>query len=248
MLNAFRCRSLLPEILDVEQPPEEELAECYRFLKGVNRWLGGSRALVARFREFARGWRPGERITVLDVGAGVADVPAALVAWATEAGFDLRVTACDIDPAALRLARSEQPGFLYSCCDVNRSSFREGQFDYVTCSTFFHHLTDVQAVQALRSFDRLARRGVVVNDILRRVRAWIWITLFTLPTNRILRHDGPLSVRKAFTVREAEEIARRAGLEYLTVRVHFGHRFTMAGEKKTTEHRPQVTEREERGT
>ena len=42
----------------------------------------------------------------------------------------------------------------------------------------------------------------------------------------------PLSGRKGFRVREIEAAAREAGVDYLTARVHFGHRFTLAGEKK----------------
>ncbi len=83
----------------------------------------------------------------------------------------------------------------------------------------------------LREFDRVARRGIIVNDLLRRRRALVWIRLFTLFANRYVKYDGPLSVRRGFTLPEIEALARRAGLDWLRVRVHFGHRFTLAGTK-----------------
>ncbi|MFQ5551612.1 MAG: methyltransferase domain-containing protein [Gemmatimonadales bacterium] len=228
---SFTSRAREPEILDRETPSQDILAQCYRFIRGVNRWFGGRRALLSRFEEFSKTWKAGERITVLDVGVGAADLPAALQRWAANRGYALRAVAVDIDPEVIRFARAEEPGILFCQNDIKRLGFRDGAFDYVTCSMLFHHLGDEEVVGALRSFDRIARRGIVINDLLRRLRAWLWIKLFTLPFNRVLRYDGPLSVRKGFKVSEIRRLASEAGLDYLTARVHFGHRFTLAGQK-----------------
>ena len=200
-------------------------------MRWVNRWLGGRRALLSRFKEFARNWNRDEPITVLDVGTGTADLPGALQRWASKRNYDLSIVAVDIDPKVLRFAREEEPEILFCRADVHRLCFGEGSFDYVVSSMFFHHLSDLEVIRALRSFDRIARRGIVINDLLRRRRAWLWIKFLTLPCNHILRTDGPLSVRKGFRVREIERVAREAGVGYLTARVHFGHRFTLAGQK-----------------
>jgi SAM-dependent methyltransferase len=232
----MKARSLEPEILDVESPPQPELDRCYDYLKWVNRWLGGTRATISCFRRFARGWRPGERIRVLDVAAGAADVPRALVGWGRE--FRIEVTALDLDPGALDYAKRDGGELRYLCADVLRMPCREGAYDYVTCSLFFHHLADEQIVAVLRAFDGIARRGIVVNDLIRRWRAWAWIKLLTLWANPITKFDGPLSVRKSLTVREARGLVERAGLPYLEVRTHFGHRMTISGEKAGPDRRP----------
>ncbi len=221
-----------PEILDVETPSQELLDRCYGYMKWTNRWLGGIRATLSCFRRFAKSWRPGERIRVLDVAAGAADVPSALSRWARARGVEVRVTALDLDAGALDFARRDVGESLdYLCADVLRMPCREGAFDYVTSSLFFHHLTDEQIVAVLGAFDRIARRGIVVNDLVRRWRAWAWIKLFTLWANPIVKVDGPLSVRKSLTVEEARRLVRRAGVEYLEVRTHFGHRMTISGER-----------------
>jgi hypothetical protein len=103
--------------------------------------------------------------------------------------------------------------------------------DWVVATHFFHHLSDEQAVDALREFDRVARRGIVVNDLLRNRRALFWIKLFTLWANPYVKADGPQSVRRGFTVAEAEALAAKAGLPWLKVRTHFAHRFTLAGQR-----------------
>jgi ubiquinone/menaquinone biosynthesis C-methylase UbiE len=135
--------------------------------------------------------------------------------------------AFDLSGALLSLAR----GLPRVRGDVRRLPFRDRSVDFVLSTHFFHHLSDDQIVETLAEFDRIARRGIIVNDLLRRRRALFWIRLFTLFANRYVKTDGPLSVRRGFTVGEVEALARRAGLGWLRVRVHFGHRFTLAGER-----------------
>jgi len=227
-------RSLQREIMDDETPPQEVVDKVYRFLAGINRWLGGTRATLQRFEEFSRAWKPGQRIEVLDVACGGADIARALIRWGRSRGFDLRVTALDIslpalDCAARASAGVDGPRFL--CADVHRPASRGRAFDYVTCALFFHHLGDEEVVRTLRSFEQLARRGIVVNDAIRRWRHYAWTWIFTRPFHPILRHDGLLSIKRSFRPEELAELARRAGLGWLSVRCHFGHRMTLAGER-----------------
>jgi len=227
-------RSYRKEILDETTPEQPVVDEIYRYLAGVNRWLGGVRASVARFEVFARGWQPGTRIDVLEVACGAGDMARALVAWGRARGFDLRVTATDLSLPALDYARRagpSDPRLRFVCDDVLHTAWRERAFDYVTCGLFFHHLTDDEILTALRSFERLARRGIVVNDLRRSSRAWLWTWLLTWPFHPILHHDGPLSVRRALTPSELGALAQRAGLPWLSVKRHFGHRMTLAGQR-----------------
>jgi len=226
-------RSYEREILDDHEPEQPLVDTIYRFLSFVNRRLGGSQATIARFEELSRAWAPGERITVLDVASGAADVPRALIAWARARGFDLRVTALDISPRALSFARRTDSidRLRLVCSDIEHPCVRDGTFDYVTCALFFHHLTDDQVVAALQTFDRLARRGIVVNDLVRSPRAYLWTWLITRPFHPILRFDGPLSVRRAFRPDELEALAGKAGLRWLRIQRHFGHRMTLGGHR-----------------
>jgi hypothetical protein len=59
----------------------------------------------------------------------------------------------------------------------------------------------------------------------------MWIKVLTLWANRYVKYDGPQSVKKAFRVEEIEALARKAGLDWLRVTRHFGHRLTLAGER-----------------
>jgi len=227
-------RSLQRELMDDETPPQADADKVYRFLGAINRWLGGTRATLQRFEEFSRSWKPGQRIEVLDVACGGADVARALIRWGRARGFDLRVTALDISRPALDCAArasGDVERLRLLCADVHRPACQQRAFDYVICTLFFHHLRDEEVVRTLRSFEHLARRGIVVNDGIRRWRHYAWTWLFTRPFHPILRHDGPLSIRRAFRPDELAALAHRSGIGWLSVRCHFGHRMTLAGER-----------------
>ncbi len=229
----MRARTYEPEILDVETPSPDELRKCYVWMKAVNRWLGGVSATLSWFEHFSRTWSPGERIRVLDVGAGSADIPRALITWAEERGFSLTVTALDIDIDALKWARKDagEEGMHFLAGNVLRMPCRPGAFDYVTSSLFFHHLTDEQIVDVLRAMDGIALRGIVINDLARKWHAWFGSVVMTAFANRIVKNDGPLSVKKSLRVEEARELIRHTGLDYLFAQGHFSHRLTISGEK-----------------
>ena len=217
MSGRLKARSKELELLDVETPPPRELARVAAFHAFVNTWLGGTNAVVRRLKEM-RGVA-----TVLDVGAGAADIPLALARRFPE----VRPIAMDLSNGLLSFAR----GLPRVRGDGRRLPFRNGSVDVVISTHLFHHLADDEIILALREFDRVARHGIIVNDLLRSRRAVLWIRLFSLWANRYTRFDGPLSVKRGFTVPEVDALARRAGLYWLWTRVHFGHRFTLAGER-----------------
>ncbi len=203
------------EILDRETPPREMMERVVGYLAFVNRWLGGTAVVDRHFRGVDG------PATVLDVGAGGGDVLRSLA----ERHPCLRPIALDLSPMMLSFAT----GVARVRGDALRLPFRDRSVDWVISSHFFHHLPDEAIVAVLRECDRIARRGIVVNDLLRSRWSYFWVRLFTLPANPIVRVDGPLSVLRAFTVPEIEALARRAGIDWLRPRTFLGYRFTLAG-------------------
>ena len=77
------------------------------------------------------------------------------------------------------------------------------RFDYVIASLFLHHVPADGLRETLLVIDRLAVRGVVIGDLVRSPAALVAVgALSAAAGNAIVRHDGPLSVRRAFTVQE----------------------------------------------
>ena len=106
-----------------------------------------------------------------------------------------------------------------------------GSVDFVVCSNFLHHLDEREALAALAEMRRVAARGVVAVDLQRSDGAWlnVWLLTRLSTRNRLTRSDGPLSVRRAWTLPEARALLAEAGLRPVATVVGFaGHRWAIA--------------------
>ncbi len=210
-----------------------ELAAALAFIRRVNAALRYSSATVAHLRRFSRSWPTDRPTTLLDVATGSADLPHAVLRWADRAGRDVRVVGLDLHAATLAVAaRQPDPRLTLVRGDALALPFADASFDYVLSGMFLHHLTEPAAVAALAEMGRVARRGVIVADLLRGRRAYAWISLFTLAAGGMVRHDARGSVAGAFTEAELVALRDRAGLGYLRPFRHFGHRLVLAGERE----------------
>lgn len=208
------------------------LDRSLQFLQWINR-LMYARQVVGHLRRFSRGWTKSRPVRILDIATGSADIPRRIIAWGKHRGFEVQVVGIDLHPRTAELARRQGPceKLVILRADARALPFAPGSFDYAICSLFLHHLDDDQVVHVLREMDRVATRGIIVADLLRNYRAWLWIRLLTLPLNPMVRHDGPASVAQGFTPGEVQSFCRQAGVEYVHYYRHFGHRFVLAGER-----------------
>jgi len=224
----------VPELLDGDLTDEAALVANLRDLARINRLTGGTtvtRRAIDRLRAF------GPVETVLDVGTGAADIPASLLVAARRTGTSLRITATDSRPEVLVAARAARPGLdrvaglELAVADGRRLPYPDGAFDVTHASMVVHHLGPEDAVGFLRELRRVARVGIVVNDLIRG--RWYWlgaqILVHTIARSRFTRHDGPLSVRRAYTVAELVALIAAAGLTTRGIETGFaGHRVAIA--------------------
>ena len=151
-----------------------------------------------------------DRVTVLDVGSGSGDIPR-LSASTRLAGHRARVLALDRDPTAVALG--PPIGLDVVRGDALRLPFADASIDLVTAVKFAHHFSGRGLARLLAEMARVARRRVIVLDIRRHWLAYwgfvAWSRVFT--RNRLVRHDGPLSVLRGFTPDELAALARTPG-------------------------------------
>ena len=225
----LRQRSTEKEILDEQSFDETTLREIYGHLALVNQWLGGRRTVLLHLEKFSRRWESGRTIKILDVGSGGADIPKAIVDWARKKGIHVFITALDLVPVKGLQDYPEIQPVIARHPDL---PFAAESFDYVITSLFFHHLSDAEIPASLIAFDRIARRGILVNDLVRSPLAYFGFRFFCIFTpNEIFRKDGFTSIKRAFVRPEVENWIAAAGLSYLKYSPHFAWRFALAGEK-----------------
>ena len=202
------CREIRPELLHLAAPREAE--RNLRDLVRINRWFGGHRVVARLFRGLAG---PGERFSVLDVGAASGDMGESL-----RGGFPNSIVA-SLDRHSPPLRAAPEPRL---AADAFRLPFRDAAFDYVLCFMLLHHFADDDIVVLLRGFRRVAARGVVILDLERHPFAYHFLpaTRWLLRWHRITLHDGPASVAAGFRPDELERLARAAGAPEVLVRLH----------------------------
>lgn len=240
MLASLAQRRLTPELMDDPGVEPEMIRRSLRFIRRVNTLLGYTRATLSHLDRFSRSWKPGERITVLDVATGSADIPRAIARWGRQRGFDLRIVGLDLHALTAGIAKREtanESGIRIVRGDAARIPFADGSFDYVITNMFLHHLHEDAVVAVLREMDRVASRGIIAADLLRHRRAYLWISFFTMLSNPMLKHDARVSVVQAFTQPEVLALRDRAGIGYTQYHRHFGHRFVLSGERPEDAHR-----------
>jgi ubiquinone/menaquinone biosynthesis C-methylase UbiE len=234
MFESLSVRRRQAEWMDAPDADPRLLRDSLAFIRRVNRWFGYTRATLKHLEGFSRRWKPGERIRILDVATGSADIPLAILRWAQISGWDVQIVGADLHPATAEAAAelSGQRRIQIVRADALQLPFDDGSFDYAITNMFLHHLDDDQVVAVLKNMSRVAMRGIIAADLIRNRRAYFWITLLTRLSNPMVRHDAPVSVAQAFTRREILKLRDQAGVRYAGYYRHFGHRFVLAGEKQ----------------
>jgi ubiquinone/menaquinone biosynthesis C-methylase UbiE len=205
------------ELLDGPLDDGRAIVGNLRDLARANRWLGGVSLSVLGLAALAPADMP---LSVVDVGTGGADIPLALIERARRGRRRLTVTATDSRAEILEAAVVAQPRLTTTgdlalrVADGRFLPFGDDSFDIAHTSLVIHHLEPPAAVELLREMARVARRGVVVNDLVRSRLFWLgaWLLSHLATTNRFTRHDASLSVSRAYTVAELTSLLTAAGL------------------------------------
>jgi SAM-dependent methyltransferase len=204
------------ERMDRSDVNPAELACALADLARINRVFGGTRVVLDHLDPLLP--RLPSPTRILDVGTGYADLPRAIARRARRRGLPLEIEALDHHGWILACAAR-------ACADYPEIRLREGDalalpypdrsVDVAIASQLLHHMEGEGPVRLLRELRRVARHAVLVGDL--RRGAWpfalTWAALHLLFRNPLIRHDGPLSIRRGFVPAELLDLARAAGWE-----------------------------------
>lgn len=209
-------RSYEKEMMDFTGNSPALLADDLRNLRMLNRYLSGSRSVMLVLQR-ALGREPLKHISVLDVGTGSADIPAAVVAWAKRRSIAAKIVGMEAASITARIATNQTKRLAdirIVQTDAGAPPFSLGSFDFVVASQFLHHFSEATIIELLKQWAKLARRGIVISDLVRHPVAYHGIRLLTKLTTRnvMTLTDALLSVQRAFTFHEWRELLRQADI------------------------------------
>ena len=222
------------ELLDAGEGTDDDVARSLGDLRRINRFLGGRRVLLRALSVGLQGTGL-KQLSVLDVGTGSADIPMALAAKCRRRGVETFIVGVDISERNLRISRA-QLGVTSEIqlvqADSLRLPFAARSFDFVTASLFLHHFRDEDVVRLLADFGRIARRAVLVNDLVRNLVPYYFTRIAgpILAASFLTQNDGPVSILRGFTTDEMQELAQRAGLRVREIKRMFPYRLSLVAD------------------
>jgi trans-aconitate methyltransferase len=203
----------LPELMDGDCS-YEDFRDCLRSLEQVNRWLLGYRPTLAWLERLPR--EPRVPVHIVDVGSGGGDLLRQIAGWAKRRGITAQLTGIDLNPYAARAAAESTPmesGIAWVTGDALAYQ-PERPVDIVASSLTAHHLEDEEIVNLLRWMEATARVGWFLNDLERSERTsriFGWVARVAR-WHRFVRHDGPVSFRRAFQKEDWNRLLAAAGI------------------------------------
>ena len=209
-------RNVTAELLDNDLGTPQEVAASLRDLRHINDWFGGTRTTTRLIRRVARRAHL-SKLSVLEMGSGLGDVPLAAQRLLAQQGIELQVTLLDRLWSHLPAGR---PASIAG--DALRLPFRNAAVDIVSCSLFAHHFNPPELTRLVAEALRVSRQAVLVNDLVRS-RLHLALVYLGLPLfrSRITWNDAPASVRCAYTVDEMRAVLGGVPARRIDISRHF---------------------------
>ncbi|MBA3829836.1 MAG: methyltransferase domain-containing protein [Taibaiella sp.] len=218
-MPSFGDRSTLLEKMDDPAVAAEDTQRALREVAFINKHLGGYKLVLNALKHMS--W-PLKEVSILDVGCGGGDMLCMIAAWAIRKKKRVMLTGIDWNQVMVDFAQKRSayyPGIQFKKISVFDDALMDQQSDIVINSLFCHHFDKDALVVLVKRMYQLAGNAVIINDLERNWFAYYAIKGLTRVFSKsyLVKYDAPLSVARALTRREWEEILSLAGITNYTL-------------------------------
>lgn len=172
---------------------------------------------------------------IVDVGCGSGDMLRAIEGWSARRGHKVRLTGVDMNARTVRIAeeRSGSASSIQYLCGNAAEHPDVRDVDIIISSHLTHHLRDDEIITFLQWMENTASIGWFVNDLEReRVPFHAFRLLASvMQWHPFIRHDGPLSVLRAFRSEDWVQYLSAAGIEGASIHKAFPGRLCVSRSK-----------------
>ena len=223
----FSRRATEPEQMDALDLPAVRYEAVLHDLARVN---VATRAAAPTLRWLAAATRGMPHCTILDVGFGHGDMLRRIAHWARRRHLPVTLVGADINPRSAPIAAAATDPSLGITWQTGDAAALDLRPDLIISSLVAHHLTDTELVGFLRWMEDTARCGWLINDLHRHPLAWVGFRALArlMAVDPIVRHDGALSVRRAFRRSDWADRLAAAGVPRETVTIRWSLPFRWA--------------------
>jgi ubiquinone/menaquinone biosynthesis C-methylase UbiE len=212
-------RQVVPELLDADSGTAREVHDSLDDLQRINTLFGGVTSTAKMVRRVAQETGRKE-FSLLEVASGRGFVPQAANDWLACDGITLDIRL--LDRAATHLPKNGIPAYVGDALSL---PFAENSFDLISCGLFLHHLESDQVIAFARETLRVARKAVLISDLV-RTRLHLILAHISLPLYRspITWHDALASIRAAYTPDEVHRMLTNSGARQVEIERYYLYR------------------------
>lgn len=224
----MQYRSKEKELLDLgsDHYTSDEYIHCMKMLFRVNKIFGFFHSTVKTLKKIPNA------STLVDVGCGGGLFLLHLNKYFPQ----MRLIGMDISSEAICLAQQEllkwQKANLTDKVSFHlqkkpKLELSTNHFDIVLTTMVCHHLNDEELILFIQDALRSARLAVIINDLHRHTIAY-WLYALISPfifKNRLITHDGLISIRRGFKRAEWESLLQKAKILHYEIQWCFPFRW-----------------------
>jgi len=218
-------RSKEKEWMDLGIPfyTPEEYSDCLKILFKVNRLLGFFNSTVKLLKQFQ------DDASLVDVGCG----GGLFLLHLSQHFPNMKLLGIDVSQAAIEQAINELSAEArpvnveFQLQNQLALELSKNSVDIVLITLVCHHIDDDELTGFLQNAWQAARSAVIINDLHRHALAY-WFYKKMSPIlfrNRLITHDGLVSIQRSFTRAELHGLMKRAKISHYEIKWGFPFRW-----------------------
>jgi len=229
MIDTSR-RSTAPEIMDDFELEGEILRDALDKIASINRLLGGNKVTLDGVKALIRSKPKHQLIRILDIGCGNGDMLRALADYGKNENLNFELIGIDANNFTIEHARSLSVNYQnisYECKDIFEELDKSTKCDIMLCTLTLHHFTDEDIIKLLQNFKRLAKLGIVINDLHRSAIAYYLFNAlcFVFRLNDMSREDGLVSILRGFKKADLQRYSKQLNLKFCSINWKWAFRY-----------------------
>ncbi len=220
----MKARSKEKELIDLGPDfyTPDEYAECLKILFEVNKLMGFFNSTVKALKQF-----PIDS-SLVDIGCG----GGLFLLHLSQSYPHMSLLGMDVSEAAIEQAQHElmrwkTKNTQFELQNQLALELPKNSVDIVLTTLVCHHIDDDDLVGFLQNAHQAARRAVIINDLHRHPIAY-WFYKYTSPIlfrNRLITHDGLVSIQRSFTRAELTCVLKKANITNYQIKWGFPFRW-----------------------
>ena len=228
----FRLEQI--ELLDQGIGTLQDVRQNLHEMWYMNKIFGGVRAVTRRL--YTRLLKNKTPMCVAELGTGSGRLGQEISDWASKNRIDVNTLLIDISARHLTVASeiiSNREDINLIQADALKLPLANKEIDYFVSSLFIHHFEPDMVTKLLSNLYQSVRHGIIMSDLTRSSLSLFGFQMIqpVIARHYLTKHDGLLSIRRAYTPAELLQLAHNAGIKNVHIYQDYPWQMTLVAEK-----------------